>query len=72
MGHMTRDTQSIAMFSVMVIGTILPIQLTLTLTYYLLLSSADNLCNSLDQDQARQNVGSDLESYCLAQRWYSC
>ena len=44
MGHKTRGTQSIAMFSVMVIGTILPIQLTLTLTHYLLLLSADKIC----------------------------
>ena len=55
MGHKTNKCyKSIAMFSEMVIGTILPIQLTLTLTHYLLLSSADNLCNSLDPDQARQ------------------
>ena len=44
MGHKTRGTQSIAMFSVMVIGTILPIQLTLTLTHNLLLLSADKIC----------------------------
>ena len=30
-----------------------------------------NLVNSLDPDQARQNVGPDLDPNCLALRWYS-
>ena len=28
--------------------------------------------NNLDSDQARQNVGPDLDPNCLALRWYSC
>ena len=35
------------------------------LTLYLLVSSADNLCKQLDPDQARQNVGPDLDPNCL-------
>ena len=35
------------------------------LTLCLLVSSADNLCNSLYPDQARQNVGPDLDPICL-------
>ena len=27
--------------------------------------------NSLDSDQAQQNVGPDLDPYCLILRWYS-
>ena len=34
----------------------------------LLITSA----NSLDPDQARQNVGPDLDPICLTFRWYSC
>ena len=30
-----------------------------------LLSSGDNLANSLDPDQAQQNVGHDLDPNCL-------
>ena len=29
------------------------------------LASADNLANRLDPDQARQNVGPDLDPHCL-------
>ena len=35
------------------------------LTPCLLVSSADNLCKQLDPDQARQNVGPDLDPNCL-------
>ena len=35
------------------------------LTLGQLLSSADNLCNSLDPDQARQKVRPDLDPNCL-------
>ena len=44
-----------------------------SLTSYLLMSSSDNLCkvwNSLDPDQARQNVESDLDRNCLTLWWY--
>ena len=39
-----------------------------TVNFYLLVSSADNLCKqfgSLDQDQAGQNVGPGLDPNCL-------
>ena len=32
--------------------------------------SADNFANSLDPDQARQNVGPDLDPNCLTPGWY--
>ena len=35
------------------------------LTLFPLLSSADKFANSLDPDQARQNVGPDLDPNCL-------
>ena len=35
------------------------------LTLCLLVSSANNLCNSLDPDQFRLKVGSDLDPNCL-------
>ena len=35
------------------------------------MSSADNLCNNFDLDQARQNFGPDLDPFCLTLRWYS-
>ena len=38
---------------------------THTLTLCLLVSSADNLSNRLDTDQARQDVGPDLDPNCL-------
>ena len=44
------------------------------LTLFLLLatlSTADNFANSLGPDQARQNVGPDLDPNCLTLWWYS-
>ena len=41
-----------------------------SLTLYILVSSI-NFANSLDPDQARQNVGPDLDPNCLTLRWYS-
>ena len=35
------------------------------------MSSADNFENSLDPDQARHNVGPDLDPSCLTLWWYS-
>ena len=32
--------------------------------------SADNLCKQFDPDQARQNVGPDLDPNCLTPGWY--
>ena len=37
----------------------------LILALCVLVSSADNFANSLDPDQARQNVGPDLDPNCL-------
>ena len=37
----------------------------IALTLYLLVSSADNLSNSLDLDQTQQNVRPDLDPNCL-------
>ena len=39
-------------------------------TLYLLVSSV-TFANRLDPDQARQNVGPDLDPICLTLRWYS-
>ena len=44
---------------------------TLPLTLCLLVSSADNLANRLEPDQARKNVGPDLDPNGLTLRWYS-
>ena len=44
---------------------------TLIETHYLLVSSAVNLANSLEPDQARQNVGLDLDPICLTLTWHS-
>ena len=41
------------------------------LNLFLLVSSADNFANSSDPDQARQNVGPDLDPICLTLSWYS-
>ena len=41
------------------------------LILYLLVSSADNFANSLDPDQARQNVGPDMDPNFLTLYRYS-
>ena len=41
------------------------------LTLCLLVSSADNLCISLDPDQAHQNVKPGMDPNCLTLWWYS-
>ena len=41
------------------------------LTLCLRVSSADTFANRFDPDQATHKVGPDLDSNCLALRWYS-